>query len=159
MNGHFDITHFFQMYKLNIESIKQCVKDAVPHIHQHIMSKMYANVGFPENPKAVDNLTKLVTLGLDSQTRYDIERELISASELNYDAGLSQLKFIRSCAESISLDVVEEIMKEDADVVWKILDEICHRDGTLFLRFINEEDFKERQKCKEFAEFYGVVWA
>ena len=148
------------MFKLNESTINNCILKAVPHIHQHILSKMASNNGFADNPKAVDSLTKIVTLGLDSQTRFDIEQELISVSGIEYEAALSQLKFIRLCMESISLETVEDIFKDkdEASEVWSILNDTCYRDGAIFLRFINDSDFNDNGLCKSFAEQMGVTW-
>lgn len=149
------------MYKLGENSVKSCIQSAVPHIAQHIISKMENNKGFPDNPKAIDYVTKIVTLGLDAQTRYDIERELITASRMDYDVGMSQLKFIRSCMESVSFDTIEQFFEneEDAKEVWSVLNDTCHRDGCVFLRFIQDEDFKDSGICMKFAEQMGVVFS
>jgi hypothetical protein len=148
------------MFKLNETTIHNCVLKAVPHIHSHILTKMASNNGFSDNPKAVDPLTKILTLGLDSQTRFDIERELIAASRIDYEAALSQIKFIRFCMESISLETVEEMVKDkdEASEIWSLLNDTCYRDGTIFLRFISDSDFNDGGLCKSFVENMGVIW-
>lgn len=150
------------MYALNQQRVDECIKNAVPMIANHIIEKARRNNGFAENPKAVHPVTKLLTLGLDVQTRYQIQMELIKASGLSLDHGLHQIAFIRACMENVDENMVLDIVgrEEDlcADDVWITLDEMCSRDGAVFLATLEGMNGPELSSCKKFVQHFASTY-
>ena len=148
-----------KMQALNQSHVDECVKIAVPTIADHIIEKARRNNGFAENPKAVHPVTKVLTLGLDSQTRFQIQMELIKASKLSLEKGLHQIAFIRACMECVDENMVHDIVGCDehlcADDVWITLDEMCSRDGTVFLATLDGMSGPELSSCKRFVEHFA----
>ena len=120
------------------EQVKSCIAELGP-IASHILTKWEANHGFSDNPQALHPVTKLVTLGLDSTSRFCVDRELVSFASCNEDTARQHIRFIRWCMSTATDTAVDEIIgSEHAAKVWNMLDETCSRDGALFLAAVKE---------------------
>lgn len=128
------------MYRLSLATIDSCVSSAVPHIKSHLMSKIENNHGFSENPQARHPVTKALTANLDKNTRLSVEEKITEASGLDSDTAKKHIRFIRACMSSVDFWSVRKSVDDDesAEHLWEIIDTRYHRDGTLFLQWIDE---------------------
>lgn len=127
-----------KMDSITFDVVKEIIDKCFPNLKEHMLEKVYANVGFGEDtPTAQHPLTKLLTASWDSTSRYAIENELMLR-------GISheQITFIKNCMTTIGYFEVLEICKLDFDEIWNILEVKCGRDGTKFL-----------------IEFYDMIYA
>jgi hypothetical protein len=145
------------MQSLNQTAVEDCIKKAVPHISEHIIQKARRNDGFNDNPKAIHPVTKVITLALDSQTRYDIQKELIAASGLSAQDAIDQISFIRACMESLDEEMVKNIVGEnDSEDVWVTLNDLCSRDGSIFLSTLDSMTGAELQACRKLVKYFST---
>lgn len=144
------------MFALTQQDVEKCINTAVPHIANHIIDKANRNNGFDSNPRAIHPVTKVLTLGLDINTRASIEMELMKATNLPTHYGMSQIAFIRHCMEIVTEDIVNEAVGfYDADDVWTILEDTCGRDGALFLATVANTTGPKRDACERFFVSMG----
>jgi hypothetical protein len=116
------------MQFMNQEDVEQCITEAVPEIFDHICQK--AN-----RSEFLHPVTKVLTLSLDKETRARIEERLTIASGLDEDAAKKQVRFIMTCAQSISEnDILVKLSKYGAYAqAAASCFESCMRDGALVL--------------------------
>jgi hypothetical protein len=145
------------MFAFDQLKVNQCVRNAVPHISDHIINKATSNEGFSTYPMAIHPITKLLTLNLDNATRFSIENELIDNSGLNSFVSQGQIKFILSCYSTLSFNLmIESIGVNKAEELWSILNNECYRDGCLFLEYVSN---MENIDLKETAERFIAAWS
>lgn len=145
------------MFAFDQLKVNQCVRNAVPHISDHIINKASSNEGFSNFPMAVHPITKLLTLNLDNATRFSIETELIDQSGVHPNICEGQIKFIKSCFTTINFNLmIESIGVNKAEELYPILNEQCYRDGCLFLEYVFN---MENNELKADAERFISVWS
>lgn len=145
------------MNSLTQNDVNQCVRDAVPHIADHIINKASSNNGFSDNPSAIHPVTKLLTLNLDQATRFSIESELITQSGINEYFAEGQIKFIKSCYSTINYQIVmESVGTEMIEIMWQSLNDDCGRDGCLFLEMISKWDGDMKRVGDRLVEDWSI---
>ena len=143
------------MFKISMAAALGCVEKALDsNLAAHIVAKAIKNDGFGDNPKAIHPVTKLVTLGLDKNTRALVEAQLILESGLEERHAAAELNFIKACMMTVNENMVKAFVDDDhlSAEVWEELDTKCSRDGALFLQAVeNMSPGPLREACEFFC--------
>jgi hypothetical protein len=156
-----------KLESMTMDQIEAVVRIAVPNIADHIIQKVHTNEGIPTNPRAVQPVTKLLTLSLDAETSEASNEALVACGDAK---ARQKIAFITACMKTLDYDVYmtimtsicpyehgfEQVYKNNFESVWLIFVD-DYRDGALFLETVaNGLDDPDDETAEIFLSYYDL---